>query len=120
MDGRCVRASGADATARIFGRTVVARLAFKKDLRLHGKNDDTPGKSFFGMSLLIYPVTAQPASTRTTSPVIGNDSSLNRKHATRATSSASIKSPLSGCFCFINSTMAGFDCALALMGVRTS
>src|SRR5262245_18685444 len=45
-----------------------------------------------------------PASTLRTSPVILRASSLSRKTATRATSSASIKSSESGCLVLINSS----------------
>src|SRR5262245_17401382 len=45
-----------------------------------------------------------PASTLTTSPVILRASSLSRKTAARATSSASIKSSESGCLVFMNSS----------------
>src|SRR5438132_14100989 len=49
MGGRCLRFTTAATAAGIFGRAVAARLAFKNDRRLHGENDDAPGKSFFGM-----------------------------------------------------------------------
>src|SRR5215470_9690637 len=45
-----------------------------------------------------------PASTLRTSPVTLLASSLSRKTAARATSSASIKSSESGCFIFMNSS----------------
>src|SRR5215510_9487255 len=45
-----------------------------------------------------------PASTLRPSPVTLRASSLSRKTAARATSSASIKSSESGCFVFMNSS----------------
>src|SRR5262245_17287502 len=45
-----------------------------------------------------------PASTLRTSPVTLRASSLSRKTAARATSSASIKSSESGCLVFMNSS----------------
>src|SRR5215813_5909570 len=61
-----------------------------------------------------------PASMLITSPVILLASSLSRKTAARATSSASIKSSESGCLVLMNSSKSGFCCARWLIGVRTS
>ncbi len=53
------------------------------------------------------PLTPQPASTVKTSPVMERASSPSRKSAARATSSASIMPPVSGCFLPMKSFSSG-------------
>src|SRR5262249_27790278 len=84
-------------------------------------DDGRPQGSFFHGDWLpttTYPLTDQPASTVSTSPVITRAASLSRNRAARATSSASIRSSQRGCLVFIRSRMSGFSWARRLMGVR--
>src|SRR4030095_8541632 len=81
--------------------------------------DDRGPHWFTDRSPSYAPLTPQPASTVSTSPVTWRASSLSRKSAARATSSASMKPSASGCLLSVYCIISGLSCARALIGVRT-